>query len=64
MGTVLLVIYFLAGYWAVCQTALGKSPLLGDWSKIHAQRFVCALLLGWIVIPYVIIKKVLKSKKN
>ena len=62
MGTVLLLIYVAAGYWAVGQTFLG-TPLLGDYRHLQSQKLLCAIFLGWIVIPVVVVQKIRKGRK-
>lgn len=62
MSTILLLIYMATGYWAVGQTFLGK-PLFGDYRYLQSQKLFCAIFLGWIVIPIVIVQKIVKSRE-
>lgn len=60
MGAILLIAYVAIGYWAVGQTFLGE-PLLGNYRTLQSQKVLCAIFLGWLVIPIVIIKRIMKK---
>ena len=62
MEAILLLIYVAAGYWAVGQTFLGE-PLLGNYRMLQSQKVLCAIFLGWLIIPIVIIQQILKGRK-
>ena len=62
MEAVLLLIYIAIGYWAVGQTFLG-TPLFGDYRHLQSQKLLCAIFLGWLVIPIVVILKIVKRRK-
>ena len=62
MSSILLLIYIAIGYWAVGQTFLGM-PLFGDYRYLQSQKILCAIFLGWLVIPIVIIQKMMKGRK-
>ena len=63
---ILLVVYVVIGYWAVEQTFLGKPiPLLTEDYRTHkAQKVLCALFLGWLVIPIVIVQRIMRYIKK
>ena len=62
MGAISLLIYVAIGYWAVGQTFLGM-PLFGDYRYLQSQKLFCAIFLGWLVIPIVIIQKIMEGRK-
>ena len=62
MEAVLLLIYVAVGYWAVGQTFLG-TPLFGDYRYLQSQKLLCAIFLGWLVIPVVVVRKIAKGQK-
>ena len=62
MGAILLIAYVAIGYWAVGQTFLGE-PLLGNYRTLQSQMVLCAIFLGWLIIPIVIIQRIMKGRK-
>lgn len=62
MGAILLMVYVAVGYWAVGQTFLGE-PLLGNYRTLQSQKVLCAIFLGWLIIPIVLIKKAANGRK-
>lgn len=62
MEAILLLIYVAAGYWAVGQTFLG-TPLFGDYRHLQSQKLFCAVFLGWLIIPVVVIRKIVKGRE-
>ena len=62
MGAILLFVYAAIGYWAVGQTFLGE-PLLGDYRTLQSQKVLCALFLGWLIIPIVIVQRIMRGRK-
>ena len=62
LGAILLIVYVAIGYWAVGQTFLGQ-PLLGDYRTLQSQKVLCAIFLGWLIIPIVIIQHILKGRR-
>lgn len=53
---ILLLIYFAAGYWATGHTIYANKVLIGTSSAIFRKKGLMALLLGWLLIPWAIIK--------
>jgi len=62
MAAILLMVYVAVGYWAVGQTFLG-TPLFGSYRTLQSQKILCAIFLGWIIIPIVIIKRIMKGRE-
>ena len=60
MGSVLFIVYMALGYWAVGQTIWANKIIFGDGFKIAGRRLAWAFLLGYILIPWAIIKKVVQ----
>ncbi len=57
--SILVIAYFVLGYWAVGQTLFANKIRFGTVGNLFAQRFWLGFLLGWILIPVAIIKKFL-----
>ncbi|MDR2024121.1 MULTISPECIES: hypothetical protein [Lacrimispora] len=55
----LLIIYWIAGYWAVGRTVYANRIVFDTWGRIIIQKMTLALILGWLLIPIAIIKALL-----
>ncbi len=53
---VILLLYMAAGYWAVGRTLWADKVVFGSATAIFLQRVIWGTLLGWILIPYALIK--------
>ncbi len=53
---ILFLIYLAVGYWAVGRTVYANKILIGTTSAIFFKKFAIALMFGWIVIPWALIK--------
>ncbi|MBQ8432557.1 MAG: hypothetical protein IJX28_06700 [Clostridia bacterium] len=62
MGTILIIVYCVAGYWSVGQTIYADKIRIGTWSNLFLQQFIIGLLAGWILIPVAIIKKLIQRQ--
>ncbi len=51
-----LIIYLLLGYWAVGKTIWANKVMIGTGSALLFNRVFYALFLGWLLIPWAIIK--------
>lgn len=51
-----VILYWIIGYWAVGKTIYANRIILGSWNQIVIQRMVWALILGWLLIPIAILK--------
>ena len=60
--TILFVIYAALGYWAVGQTIYANKVRIGTWSNLFLTQFILGCLLGFILIPVAIIKKIIENK--
>jgi len=60
MSAILLIAYVAVGYWVVGQTFWG-SPLLGDYRTLQSKKVLCAIFLGWLVIP-IVVKHIMKGR--
>lgn len=58
METILVLIYWCVGYWAVGKTLYANQILIGTAGNIFLRKAIWAFLLGWILIPIAIIKSV------
>lgn len=57
MGMILLIIYMIAGYWAVGETIWANKIIIG--SNLFVKRMCYAVILGWILIPVALLKMIL-----
>ena len=60
MGLILFVAYCAAGYWATGWTIYYDKVLIEfqPWA-IFARKFTLGLVLGWILIPIAVIRKLM-----
>lgn len=54
---IIFLIYLIAGYWAAGKTIYANKIRIGTFSELFISRFIAALFLGWIMIPWAIIKR-------
>lgn len=52
---ILMILYFILGYWSTGQTVYRNKILLGTVSGIFIQRLTLGVILGWILIPIALI---------
>lgn len=52
-----VLIYLVLGYWATGVTIYANKIVIHTFGQLFIQRMIWALLLGWILIPWAIIKK-------
>ena len=57
MEMVVFIVYCVLGYWAVGQTIYANKIQIGSMKDIFLTRFVLGVLLGLILIPVAILKK-------
>ena len=58
MGTIILIAYMWAGYWATGKTIYANSMLIGTWNGIFLKRVIMGTILGWILIPLALIRMI------
>ena len=58
MEVVGLIIYMAFGIWAVNETILSHSVIIGVPSRAFVLKFALAFVLGWLLIPVAILKKI------
>ena len=56
---IILLIYLIAGYWAAGKTIYANKIRIGKFKELVMTRIMVALFLGWKLIPWAIIKKVM-----
>ena len=59
MEILIVIVYIIAGYWAVGKTIYANKILFGTWDGILMQRVVLGFVIGWLLIPVAIIKSLL-----
>lgn len=57
MEMVLFIVYSALGYWAVGQTIYANKIQVGTMKDIFLTRMVLGILLGLVLIPVAILKK-------
>lgn len=55
---ILFIIYLVLGYWATGETLFKNKILIGTPGKVSEERLLFGALLGWILIPVAIIRKI------
>ncbi|MBM6722410.1 hypothetical protein [Pseudoflavonifractor phocaeensis] len=58
MDMIIIIAYFALGYWAAGQTVYANKIRIGTWSNLFLTRLIIGFLLGWILIPVALIKKI------
>lgn len=56
MGTAIIIIYWIAGYWAVGQTIYANKVVIYSGNTFFVRKAALGLFFGWILIPVAIIK--------
>lgn len=56
MGELVIIIYWIAGYLAVPKTIWANKVLIGAGNAIFLRRVALALVFGWFLIPWALIK--------
>lgn len=51
-----IIIYMVLGYWATGKTIYANKIMLGTWNGIFMRKLCMGTILGWILIPWAIIK--------
>lgn len=59
MEILLIFIYAILGYWAVGTTIYSNKVHIGTLSEIFLTRLILGVLLGFILIPIALVRKVL-----
>lgn len=59
MEILIVIVYIIAGYWAVGKTIYANKIVFGTWDGILMQRVVLGFVIGWLLIPIAIIKSLL-----
>ncbi|MFR8778483.1 MAG: hypothetical protein ACLVF9_07395 [Enterocloster sp.] len=54
---ILLMIYWIAGYWATSKTIYRNYILIGSIQGIVVKRMIWGMLLGWILIPWALLSR-------
>ena len=58
MGSLVLIIYWVAGYWATGQTIYANKVVIYLGNSFFLRRACLGLFFGWILIPVAIIKNI------
>ena len=61
METIFVILYVLLSYWAIGQTLYVNYIRIGTVSGLFIKRFILGCLLGIILIPIAVIKKIIRS---
>lgn len=58
----LFLIYAALGYWATGKTVYAGKIVIYTFGQLFLQRLIIGTLLGWILIPWAVIKMLVGSK--
>lgn len=58
LGIILVIVYAVLGYWAAGQTVYADKIRIGTASNLFITRLIVGCLLGILLIPIAIIKKI------
>lgn len=58
MGTEILLIYWVAGYWATARTIYANKTVYYTGNTLFLRRAALGLFFGWALIPWAVIKMV------
>ena len=53
---IIAILYLVAGYWSVGRTIYANRIIIGTGGAIFMRKFMLAVFLGWLTIPWAIIK--------
>ncbi len=53
---ILFLLYCIAGYWATGKTIYADKVIIYSGNELFKRRITCAVFLGWILIPWALIK--------
>ncbi|MGN0489868.1 MAG: hypothetical protein ACI4HO_11450 [Ruminococcus sp.] len=56
---ILLLLYFVLGYWSTGKTIYANKVIFYRPGQLFLQKFGMGAILGWILIPWAIIKTIL-----
>ena len=60
MGVILIILYLGLGYWAVGMTIYKNTVFIEyKMGSVFTHKVIIGAILGWILIPIALIKKVL-----
>lgn len=59
MESILFILYVVLGYWAVGKTIYANKIRIGTTKDLFLTRCILGILLGMVLIPIAIIRKVL-----
>ena len=58
METIIIIAYAVLGYWATGQTIYANKIRIGTANNLFIQRLIMGCLLGIVLIPIAIIRKI------
>lgn len=56
METVIIIIYWIVGYWAAGQTIYANKVVIYTGNAFFLRKAALGLFFGWILIPVAVIK--------
>ena len=59
----MLLLYVVAGYWAVGKTIYANKVRIGTWTSLFLERLILGIFLGIVLIPIAIIKVFFLNKE-
>lgn len=61
MGMIFVIVYFVAGYWAVGQTIYANKIVIYSGNTLFIRKVAIGFCFGWILIPVAIIKNIVSK---
>lgn len=58
----LFLVYAALGYWATGRTIYADKIVIHTFGQLFMQRLIIGTLLGWILIPWAIIKMIFGAR--
>lgn len=59
MEMIFVIVYWVAGYWAVGQTVYANKIVIYSGNALFVKKAAIGFCFGWILIPVAIIKNIL-----
>ena len=61
MEAIIIIAYFVLGYWATGKTIYANKIRIGTMKDLLLNRLIVGFILGWILIPVAIVKCFIKK---
>lgn len=55
---ILFFVYMIAGYWATARTIYANRVIITTFYNMFLSRLIWGTLLGWVLIPWALLKSI------